>query len=72
MFVQNEHLGTSLCFVDVQVTLSLESVVLRYIKRDREFLPAAERTNKVKSNLNKKPRKIGVGGEKEKENVSMQ
>ena len=49
-------------FVVVEVALSLEAVVPRYIKRDRGFLPAAERTNKVKSNLNKKPRKIGVVG----------
>ena len=46
----------------MEVALSLEAVVPRYIKRDRGFLPAAERTNKVKSNLNKKPRKIGVVG----------
>jgi hypothetical protein len=60
----------------VKVALSLEAVLLRYIKRDRGFLPAAERTNKVKSNLNKKPRKkegggVAEWGEKKKENVSM-
>ena len=69
MFLQIEHLVTSLWLVVVQVALSLEAVVPRYIKRDRGFLPAAETTNKIKSNLNKKPRKMLRGGvwEKEKE-----
>jgi hypothetical protein len=58
LFAQFEHLGTSLWFVAVQVSLSLDAVVLSYVKRDREFLPAAERTNKVRSNLNKKALKI--------------
>jgi len=56
----------------VQVPLSLEAVVLSYIKRDRRFVPAAEKTNKIKSNLNKKPRKIGGrGGVGREKNASM-
>lgn len=56
----------------MQVPLSLEAVVLSYIKRDRRFVPAAEKTNKIKSNLNKKPRKIGGrGGVGREKNASM-
>jgi hypothetical protein len=55
LFIQIEHLGTRLWFVVLQVSLSLDAVVLSYVKRDRGLLFAAERTNKVRSNLNKKP-----------------
>jgi hypothetical protein len=37
LFIQIEHLGTYLWFVVVQVALSLDAVVLSYVKRDRGF-----------------------------------